>query len=79
MKREVDFIISEPEQLERFFPVGTVLIVDGITVEVVEDGFSPLCDGCPFDLGTGRERLCGHTVCSNKDDTEFVKFKKLEV
>lgn len=77
-------IISKPEDMERFFPVGTKLIVEGIKMEVVEDlCCATSCDGCPFDLNEDLDTYCQHAVCQDgdwKDDEShvFIKFKKME-
>ena len=79
MKQGEFIIITKPEDMDKFFPVGTKLQLPHMKVEVVVDPLNrQACKGCPFDdLGD----YCLNAVCRKMGEdgkAEFIKFKKLE-
>lgn len=83
MKQGEFIIITKPEEMDEFFPVGTKLQLPHMKVEVVEDPLHrEMCKGCPFDEKDEQmEDYCLHSVCSavGKDGKQlYIKFKKLE-
>lgn len=83
MKQGEFVIITKPEDMGEFFPVGTKLQLPTMKVEVVVDPLNRLaCKGCPFDEWDGEMNdYCLNAVCRNLGEdgkVEYIKFKKLE-
>jgi len=84
MKQGEFIIITKPEDMDKFFPVGTKLQLPHMKVEVVTDPLAvfPACKGCPFDSWDEEmSDYCLNAVCRNMGEdgkAEFIKFKKLE-